>query len=412
MKRYKYDIYDNDGTYITTWSDVVNEPSFSASINSGVSEMKIVLAREADDFGESDDVSFRNQVVVRCFDVDTNDGVIVFNGFISGYTPVLDESKEYIEVSVLGYVQELSKVELLDNGSGINTSPSAGKTKVVYENCEPGDIIKDIIDKYNALTGVMGKISYTSGSIEDTGITISKYTFNTITIKDAIDKVVEMSPSNFYWYLDENNVINFKAFSATPDHTLFVKKDVNQIKPYKRIENVYNIAYVIGKEVAGANLFRKYERAASISNYGRNVCFIVDNRLEDASTMQKFADAMLELNDEPEVRTQVVLVDNNNEDGFGTDIENIRPGDVIKVLNFLSKKTYTLWGQAIWGVDKWGYDIANVTATNVNVVKINYKPDTIALEVSSQLPFVSKQVNELRRRLDLGATEKNPDTAS
>ena len=409
MKRYKYDIYENDGTYIKTWNDVVSEPSFSSDVNGGLSEMRVILARLADDFGESDDVAFNNQVIVRCFDGNTTDGVVIFNGFISGYTPNLGENKEFIEVIILGYVQELSRVELLDDGNGINDTPTLGNTTLVYTSKEPGAILKDIIDKYNALTGVFGKVDYDVDSIDDTSTTIDKYTFKTISILDAINKIVEMCPADWYWYLDENNIVHLHEFASTPDHIFFVKRDVISIKPYKRIENVKNVCYVIGAEVAGANLFRKYSRSASITNYGRSVHFIEDNRLEDAATMQKFADAVLDVEDEPEVRTQLEVLDDNNEEEFGKDIEQIRPGDVIKVLNFLSKKMYTLWGQAIWNVDKWGYDIANVTATNLNVVKVEYKPDFIRLEVSSRLPFVSKQVNELRRRLDLKSTLNNPD---
>lgn len=408
MKRYKYNIYDSTGAYITTWSDVVSEPSFSSSVNSGLSEMKVKLARLADDFGESDDVSFYNQVVVKCFDTDTNDGVIIFNGYISGYTPDL-EDKEFIEVVLLGYIQELSRVELLDNGSGINTSPTAGNTTLLYEDQDPSNIFKDIIDKYNSLPGVLGKINYTTESIDLTGVSIDEYTFKTVTIKDAIDKLIQLCPAGWYWYLDADNVIHLHEFASTPDFTFYVGKDVKEIKPYKRIENIKNVAYVIGAEVAGVNLFRKYERSASISNYGRSVIFIEDGRLTDSATMQKFADASLGVDDEPEIRTQIVIVDNNNSDNFGKDIEAIIPGQVIKVLNFLSKKTYTLWGQAIWNVDKWGYDIANVTATNVNVVKVDYAPDYVKLEVSSRLPFFTRDLNELRRRLEAQTSTKNPD---
>jgi hypothetical protein len=406
-KRYKYDIYDNSGAYITTWSDVISEPSFSSSVNGGLGELKVKLARLADDFGESDDITFRNQVVVRCFDSDTNDGVIIFNGWISGYTPDLSENKEYIEVVILGYVQELSRVELLDNGSGINDTPTAGNTTLTYTTKDPSNILKDIVDKYNALSGALGKINYATGSVDLTGTTIS-YTFKTVTIKDAIDKLIEMCPVGWYWYLDADNVIHMHEFADTPEHTFYVKKDIKEIKPYKRIENVKNVAYVIGAEVSGENLFRKYERAESISAYGRSVIFIEDGRLTDSGTMQKFADASLGADDEPEIRTQLIVIDNNNSGDFGKDIENILPGQVIKVLNFLSKKTYTLWGQALWDVDKWGYDIANVTATNVNVVKVDYTPDYVKLEVSSKLPFFTRTVNELRRRLDAKTATNNP----
>ncbi len=409
MKRYKYDVYENDGTYITTWNDVISEPNFSMSLNSGLSEMTVQLARLADDFGESDDIAFRNQVIVRCFDKDNNDGQIIYNGFISTYTPGVDGNNEIIEVILLGYVKELSQIELLDNGSGINDSPTLGNTRVVYTGQEPGDILKDIIDKYNDIDGVVGKINYSLTSIQDTAITID-YEFNTIMIMDAINKLVEMCPADWYWYLDENNIINLKQFAEEPEHVFFVGKDIEQLKPSKRVENIKNVCYVIGKEVAGENLFRVYDRSASIASYGRSAVFITDNRLTDVDTMQKFADAQLDLNDEPEVRTQANILDNNNEESEkGYDIETVKPGNIAKILNYLSKKTYTLWGQALWGVDKWGYDIANVTATNTYISKVSYTPEKISLELSSRLPFFTRSVNELRRRLDLVSTEKNPD---
>jgi hypothetical protein len=413
MKRYKYDVYENDGDYITTWNDVVSEPAFSASVNGGLGEMKVMLARNADDFGESDDVNFRNQVIVRCFDIDSHDGVVIFNGWISGYTPVLKEDQEYLEITIMGYVQELSRVELLDNGSGINDSPTGGNTRLIYTNKEPGDIMKDVIDKYNDLTGVFGKIDYTLSpdSVGDTGITVT-YEFNTVTILEAINKIVEMCPAGWYWYLDADNVIHLSEYSTTPDHTFYVGKDIQQIQPYKRIENVKNVAYVIGKETAGENLFRSYEHGASITAYGRSVVFITDNRISEVGTSDKFAGASLDNDDEPEVRTQVVIVDSNNEQGKGFDIELLHPGNVVNILNFLSKKTYSLWGQMIWNVDKWGFDISNVTATNINVVKLEYKPDSISLELSSKLPLVGNTINELRRRLEMVSTEMNPDAAT
>ncbi|MFZ3032265.1 MAG: hypothetical protein WA082_04470 [Candidatus Moraniibacteriota bacterium] len=413
MKRFKYDVFENDGSYITTWNDVVSDPNFSASVNGGLGETKVLLARNADDFGESDDVNFRNQVIVKCFDAADQDGVTIFNGWISGYTPVLKESSEYLEVTLMGYIQELSRVELLDDGTGIQDSPVSGNTKLTYTAQEIGDILKDIIDKYNALTGVFAKVDYTISpdSIGDTATTIT-YTFNTVTILQAINKLVEMCPAGWYWYLDADNVIHLAEYSATPNHTFFVGKDVNEIQPYKRIENVVNVAYVIGKETAGENLFRKYERTASRDNYGRSVIFITDNRISDAGTAEKFADASLDADDEPEVRTQVVIVDENNDQGLGYDIESVHPGNVVNILNFLSKKTYTLWGAALWNVDVWGYDISNVTATNINVVRLEYKPDRISIELSSKLPLVGNTINELRRRLELITTENNPDAAS
>jgi len=412
MKRFKYEVYTSAGVYITNWGDVISEPEFSMQVNGGLGELKVVLARNADDFGESDDVNFNNQIIVYCFDKNTNDGVKIFNGYISGYTPVLDGNAEYIEISVLGYVAELARVELLDDGNGIQDTPTAGNTTLTYTNQKPSDILKDIIDKYQAITGSSQKVNYDLTSIDDTGTTIDSYTFNSVFILDAINKIVEMSPANWYWYLDANNIIQFHAFATTPNHTFFVKRDVITIKPNKRIENIKNACYVIGKETAGVNFFEFYKRDASIASYGRSAVFLQDSNVNTSDVSQKFADAQLDKQDEPEVRTQVVVVDDNNGSNKGKDIENIVPGNVVNILNYLSKKTYTLWGQALWNVDKWGYDISNVTATNINLIKANYKPDYISCEVTSQLPQVGKTLTELRRKLQETVAVNNPAAAS
>jgi hypothetical protein len=408
MKRFKYEVYTGAGVYITNWGDVISEPEFSMQVNGGLGELKVVLARNADDFGESDDVNFNNQIIVYCFDKDTNDGVKIFNGYISGYTPVLDGNAEYIEISVLGYVAELARVELLDDGNGIQETPTAGNTTLTYKNQKPCDILKDIIDKYKAITGSSQKVDYDLTSIADTGTTIDEYTFNSVFILDAINKIVEMSPANWYWYLDAENILHFQAFATTPDHTFFVKRDVISIKPNKRIENIKNACYVIGKETAGVNFFEFYKRDASIAAYGRNTVFLQDSNINTSDVSQKFADAQLDKQDEPEVRTQIVILDDNNEIGLGKDIESIIPGNVVNILNFLSKKTYTLWGQAVWNVNKWGFDISNVTATNINLIKADYKPDYISCEVSSQLPQVGRSLTELKRKLQETVAVNNP----
>jgi hypothetical protein len=56
----------------------------------------------------------------------------------------------------------------------------------------------------------------------------------------------------------------------------------------------------------------------------------------------------------------------------------------------------------------WGYDISNVTAVNMNVIKVDYKPNYIKMEVSSRLPTITRGINELRRRLDMQETAANP----
>ena len=99
QKLYLYKVYDSSGNFLTTWNDVVNEPTFSQSINYGNGEMTVELARTTKDFGETDDVAYNNEVKVYCFDRDTGStGILVYDGYIAKYNPIVDGHQEKIEV--------------------------------------------------------------------------------------------------------------------------------------------------------------------------------------------------------------------------------------------------------------------------------------------------------------------------
>src|SRR4051812_29617647 len=103
LKRYQYKIYSATGQYITTWTDVVNDPSYHVVINGGFVELDIKLARKTVDFGENSDVLFGNEVQVWCYDGDAPAGVKIFSGYISRYDPRNDGPQEYVMVYCLGY---------------------------------------------------------------------------------------------------------------------------------------------------------------------------------------------------------------------------------------------------------------------------------------------------------------------
>ena len=102
-KIFNYKVYTNTGQYITTWLDVIEDPSFQTVINGGSVQMQIKLARKTQDFGEELDVAFGNEVQVWCFDTDAPAGIKIFSGYISRYDPSNDGPNEYVSVYCLGY---------------------------------------------------------------------------------------------------------------------------------------------------------------------------------------------------------------------------------------------------------------------------------------------------------------------
>lgn len=394
MKKFLFKAYDSTGGFISTIPDVLDKPRFTSYINSGQGEMTFILPRSVFSFEEGTVISQNNEVRVECFDADNPAGVTIYSGYVSKYAPTLDKGRESITVTCLGFVSETERFIAED---------ASGNTTLTYNSYDPTNIIKDLLDKY---TAAGGRVDYTASSTVDTSTTVS-YEFNTYTVKEALDKCVELSPNGFYYYVDSNKTLNFKGKDVTANHTFVLGKDVISVIPEKSVENMVNRVYFTGGDVSGTTFYKKYERASSIAEYGLFAEKYVDTRVTDESTADIIADSILDRGDTPETRTTLVIRDNNGLDGMGYDIETIKPGDTCKILGYTDKST-NLWGSAVWDSDKWDYDITQVTATVQQIVKTSYEPDKLIIEISSRLPNISKRVEDIKRNLTKIYTDENP----
>lgn len=105
-KKYNIKVYSKAGVYLATWNEAINGIAFSNEINSAGGQMTIILGRNAGDYGEGSDIDFGNRVSVTCLDKESVDGQIIFQGYISGYTPIYKDNN--IEVTLLSYGAELN----------------------------------------------------------------------------------------------------------------------------------------------------------------------------------------------------------------------------------------------------------------------------------------------------------------
>lgn len=127
-KEYQYKVYRPDGTFLTTWKDVVSDPENSQEINTAGTGMAVRLQRKADDL--STEIDFKNVVVVTVFDEDAPDGRLYFTGYISQYAPLFDADGEYIDITLLNYGAEWSDMVL----EGIaNTTNSIYQAPTIFD---------------------------------------------------------------------------------------------------------------------------------------------------------------------------------------------------------------------------------------------------------------------------------------
>ena len=562
-KRFLYKIYDSAGTFITTWKDVVSDPTFSIPINGSFSEMRVRLARPLYAFGENRDVRYGNRLKLYVFDTDSGQGgVCIYSGTIANYEPLVDGGKETIEVMFASFWWEMSRYLLEGDGSGIdspiygngyaqdavpamtsNVLPSpyvasassewsgggyeafhafddsstgnpwhtaagnatgwlriffggsvtrqiqkyaivgrysqhdyplqcpknwtfegsndgnswtvldtqtnqsdwglgekrafeivndsafkyyrinitanngganleihelelmegaafsrVGATRIKYLSQDPGNILKDILDKF---TNAGGTLDYASGTVDLPGTAVS-YEFNTNTVQEAIKKVIELCPQDWYFFIGSDDKVYLKPKKTTADHKFHIGRNVTYYRQEKRLENIVNYIYFTGKD-----FFKKYKNSGSVSAYGRYAQKIVDERVTKVATADIMAGTILNKMASPEIRITIRVLDSNAGNGIGYDIESIGVGDTCKIFN-ATAKAENLWDDAIWDTDSWDYDVTNSAGTLLQIQKITYFPDYAELEISNRQPDIAKRIEDINRNLVATQTADNP----
>ena len=396
-KKYVYKIFDG-GSFVGAWVDeVLSTPMFRNSINSGPGEMTVRLDRDFDSFGESVDVKLNNRVDLWVYDREIPAGLLFYRGFISGYRPVFEGYKEYVEVTVLSYVYELSNYMLRDN---------SGDTQLAYYSEDPSDILRSVIDNYRDDGGT---IAYTASSIENTGTTVT-YTFNSNTVREAVDIVIELCPVGWYWLIDSSSIIHLHPRSAIANHSFVIGKHVNQMETWRRSEDIINRVYFKG---AGTPpLYRVYSNSGSISSYGLHCIHKVDGRVSVTGTADTMSNRILDDKKDPEIRTRLTLLDTNGEDVYkGYDIESIYPGETCKILNIKgSISTATPWDSAVWDTDVWDQTLTTTAADVTQILTVEYNPSSLVVESSSRAPEIAKRIEDINRNLVLDQTADVPAT--
>lgn len=133
-KYFQVKVYNKNDTYLTTWSDIVSDIEFNNEINSAGGQMKLTLARNAGDYGEGSDVDFGHKVKVYVFDKEAPNGILLFQGFISGYTPIYKDDK--VDVTILSYGAELNDF-ILEGGESFVTSQTTQTTYREFGGSSP-----------------------------------------------------------------------------------------------------------------------------------------------------------------------------------------------------------------------------------------------------------------------------------
>jgi hypothetical protein len=383
-KQYVYKVYNQTGTYLSTWDDVITDYQLAEEINTVGSVMEIDVPRKADDFGEGLDIDYANRVEVIVVDKEATNGLVIYTGYIAKYNA--DYNTDTIHVTLNSYGADLGHIVM----------ESAGNTTIPHLSKDPSQIIKDILDAYD------GDISYSSSSISMTGTTVS-YTFNTNTVKEGIDKCVQLAPSGWYYYIDQaTNLLHFHQLSNTPDHVIELGRNIETLHIDKSIEPVVNTLYFSGG--GDPVLYKKYTIPASIANYGVRAFRYKDSRVTLVTTADIIANRVLQ--GSPEILVEVTIIDSNLND-LGYDIESINIGETIKI-GSSGIGASSLYDTATFDTSPYDYDLTNLSSITFQVTSKSTVGDKLSLALSTTPPDITKRISDIYRNLKGMENEDNP----
>jgi len=253
-------------------------------------------------------------------------------------------------------------------------------TTTTYSTDDPiTEMARGILLDYNARGGLITERDFTP-----TGLSLTNK-FNSATIFTAIQKCVELAPSGYYAYVDLGTAeMDILPTSTTPDFTVVLGKDINDIEVVMSIENVKNQLLLSGGETAGVNLFRQYQDSNSAARYGTRLSQSSDNRITVAATADAIGDSFIEENASETQQTPVTILNSK------FDITLLTPGKTV-------------------GFRNGGTLIDNLV---LRIARRDFTPEKANL-ILGRLPLqTTAEVEKIRRDLILEQTINNPSAPS
>lgn len=330
-KRIQIKIYTPEDVFIKNW-DNASFDSLTKELGVSGMEQCILTLGEGFNYGE-EDLNLGNFIEIS---VSSSSHIIaaevmgekyVFRGFISMIEPYIDGKKEGVKVYCLSHASKLANDILKDSATTtLFSHVSAGlTTSSPGSAADIGLMMRAIIDRYRAET-TNPKINYTSESIPNTGTT-ALYSFECKTYKEALDKVAEMAPENYIYYIDDDGIVWFKEKSSIPNHKFTIGLNTKMVQVQRSLEKIKNFLLIWNGETGGSSIFKHYQDDNSITQYGRRVMFLRDYGIADTTSADKIGAKFINENKDP---LAVVLA----EIAGNYYIENVKPGDTCQFLNF------------------------------------------------------------------------------
>ena len=378
-------VYNSNGDYLGLWNDATFK-GFEKKLNGGLGECLIELGKKFDYGG--DDLVLGNHIEILIADAESVGKVsgdnysteIIYKGYISLIEPRVIGKKEGIIVHCLGHYTKLAQ-DIYKNGAD---------TTIAEVATDVGVILRNVMDRYLAET-TNPQLSYNDKTIEETGDD-ANYTFQMNTYREAFDKVLSLSPSGWFWWIDVQGKVWFKNKPTTPTHKFIFGKHFTAIKIQKSMEKIRNAMLFWNGEVGGAKIYKLYSDAASILLYDRRIQKFFDYGADLETTADLIGAKFLAENKDPEIRFTCKILDNfvtSLGEKKGYDIESINPGDTCSFFGFDS-------------------DVSNILRDNMLISRVYYTLNEVEITVEVKRSTLIEWQRLLNNRLDDRSGDGSP----
>lgn len=261
---------------------------------------------------------------------------------------------------------------------GFELWQEGGNTRVNELSIAPENIAKKVLD-YNKTQG--GLITYDKSTI-DASFTIVSAPFNTNTLKESMDYILKLTPSNWFYYVDPGELLfNLHGQPSKVQQWFTLRKDIIRLELHKNIEQIVNdVLFTGGGDPA---LFREYVDTASRGQWRKGLAKLSDNRVTDNGTADILMEAAADEVSQP-IWLGTVEVLRSEHPKF------IRPGELSGFRNF-------------------GNIIDLLT---VRIVAVDVSPDKYTVQLGAQIPKQSQRIEDIKRNLTRIEIENNPNAPS
>lgn len=260
---------------------------------------------------------------------------------------------------------------------------TGGATSSPLLSQDPTTMLQTIIASYNNLGGTITA----DPAMALTGITAS-YTFKVNTILEGVQKVLDLAPANWYYYVDPaTGILYFKPTPTTATHKFIKGRHFNQLAIGGSVEDVRNVVYFSGGDDGtgtSTNIFRKYINTASLALRRRRLERLSDNRVTRTDTADLIVNNFLSEHATTDYNSPISIA-------AGTyDITTINVGDTVQAEGFGNFADALL----------------------LQIARVNKRPDGVDIQLGVLLQRQSDALIQALADLDKLQTIDNPASPS